>query len=92
MKTGDKVRVVNNSKVYSTYDEMAEIMGLTKFNPTYNCTRAPMNGSILTVLAMQNHPCNAQGLLIGVYCEHLDEDFIINIKGVEAIEYKEGKQ
>ncbi len=86
MKIGDKVRVVDNSEVYSTNYEIAKAMGLCKFDTeteSYHLTRLS-NGCILTVLDIQKHPLGYSPL-IGGYCEHLDEDFIINIKGIEAV-------
>ncbi len=96
MKIGDKVRVVNNCYVYSTYQKMADVMGLKKFHYMSDSLRID---DAATILSIQTHLRNmAEGLVIGCYCERLDEDFIINIKGVETMlikplsEYKVGTQ
>ncbi len=88
MKIGDKVKVVNSHAVYSTYCEMAKVMGLKKFHDALEFTSAGlMCGDVLTILDIHKH-FDSYDTLIGGYCEHLDEDFIINIEGVETVRPK----
>ncbi len=82
MNIGDKVRVVDGGEVYSTYHKMAEIMELKKYHNGANDLRA---GDVLTVLNVQTHLRKNEDLLIGCYCKRSNKDFIINIKGVEAV-------
>ncbi len=87
MKIGDKVRVVNSGSVYSTYQEMADVMGLSKFRNAENFnTPRLVYGDVLTISNIQPHlHKNFEAILIGGYCERSNEDFIIGMLGVEAV-------
>ncbi len=89
MKIGDKVKVVDRYHMYGAYQEMARIMDLKKYHYMSNDL---WEGDIVTILNIQPHMRINEDLVIGCYCERSDEDFILDIQGVEAIEYKEGKQ
>ncbi len=89
MKIGDKVRVVNSGSVFSTYQEMADVMGLSKFRNAQDFNTAGLvYGDILTISNIQTHLQNSKAVLIGGYCKRSNEDFIIGILGVETVETK----
>jgi len=77
LKIGDKVKITNGGNIYSTYEEMVDIMGLTKWMNNYG--ENDMTGVIVSI---KNHT-EFHAILAGV--DLGNHEIIINIEGLELI-------
>jgi hypothetical protein len=78
LKIGDKVRITDDGSIYSTYEEMADIMGLTKWKSSYG-----VNGMTGVIVSIKEHTTHYNKILVGV---DLGEcEIIINLKGLELL-------
>jgi len=77
LKIGDRVRITNDGSIYSTYEEMAGIMGLSKWK---SCGAA--NGMTGVIVSIKEHT-GCDNILAGV---DLGEcEIIINLKALELL-------
>jgi hypothetical protein len=76
-KIGDKVRIINEGIIYINYDEMANLMGLTKWMPRYGANI--MTGVIVSI---KKHP-NSDEMLAGV--DLGKKEIIIDLNGLELL-------
>ena len=80
IKVGDRVRVVNNGAIYSSYDEMAKKMDL--LNWVNNVVTH--NGNLATVIDIQQHPSHHNTTVCGIRTND-DKDIVIGLYGLELI-------
>ena len=78
---GDKVKVVDNGKSYTTYQTWADVYGLKNYkSKEFYC---PNNGTVATIVAKAKH-LGGNEMLVGIRIENGDE-YIIEDKGLELI-------
>jgi len=80
LKIGDKVKIIDAGRIYSTYEEMANLMGLTKWASLYDATN-DMTGVIVSI---KKHPSSYNdkmlaGLDLG------ENEIIIDLEGLELL-------
>jgi hypothetical protein len=78
LKIGDRVKITDSGRIYSTYEEMANLMGLTKWMPSYGATN-DMTGVIVSI---KNH-ISCGNVLAGV--DLGDHEIIIDLEGLELL-------
>lgn len=81
-KIGDKVKITNGGCIYTTYEEMAEKMNLTKWERNPNFSSYSCNGKIGVIVSIQkciHHDNILAGVDLGEY------EIIINLEGLELL-------
>lgn len=78
---GDKVKVVNKGKNYSTYQTWADAYGLKNYKSKE--FRSPDNGTTATIIVKAKH-LNGGKMLVGIRTKKGDE-YIIEDKGLKLI-------
>jgi hypothetical protein len=77
---GDKVKVINVGGVFSTYDEMAKIMGLENWDES----NSPKKNSIAHVVNVQQHPCFKDKIIYGIKTED-GKNYIMSEYALEKV-------
>jgi hypothetical protein len=77
LKIGDRVKITDSGRIYTAYEKMAGIMGLTKWMPSYGANN--MTGVIVSI--KNNTGCDR--ILAGV--DLGDHEIIINLEGLELL-------
>jgi hypothetical protein len=77
---GDKVKVINVGGVFSTYDEMAKIMGLENWDES----NSPKKNSIAHVVNVREHPCFTDKTIYGIKTED-GKNYIMSEYALEKI-------
>lgn len=80
-KFGDKVKIINVGGVFSTYDEMAKIMGLKNWDES----NSPKKNSIAYVVTVREHPCFKEKIIYGITTEN-GKDYIMSEYALEKVE------
>jgi hypothetical protein len=80
-KIGDKVKVTNVGGVFSTYQEMAEIMDLKNWNEN----ERPKNNSIAYIVNVQQHPSFNETVIYGIESED-GKDYIMSEYALQKVE------
>ena len=80
-KIGDKVKVTNVGGVFSTYQEMAQIMDLKNWNEG----NSPKNKSIALIVNVQQHPCFIEKTIYGIESED-GKDYIMSEYALQKVE------
>lgn len=80
-KIGDKVKVTNVGGVFSTYQEMAQIMDLKNWNEG----NSPKNKSIALIVNVQQHPCFTEKTIYGIESED-GKDYIMSEYALQKVE------
>lgn len=80
-KIGDKVKVTNVGGVFSTYQEMAQIMDLKNWNEG----NSPKNKSIALIVNVQQHPCFTEKTIYGIKTED-GKDYIMSEYALQKVE------
>jgi len=75
-KVGDRVKVVNEGKGYSTYGRMADLMGLTM----YEHGAFAGDGDVGSVVAIRVHMSDSP-ILAGIRCG--DQEYIVGVEGLK---------
>lgn len=78
---GDKVKVINVGGVFSTYQEMAEIMDLRNWCEN----ERPKNNSIAEIINVEKHPCFTEKTIYGIESED-GKDYIMSEYALEKVE------
>ena len=82
LKIGDKVKITNGGCIYTTYEEMAEKMNLTKWERNPNFSSYSCNGKTGVIVSIQkciHHDNILAGVDLGEY------EIIINLEGLELL-------
>lgn len=81
-KIGDKVKITNDVSIYTSYEEMAEKMNLTKWkrNPNFNCKSCNDNTGV--IVSIQTCTYN-NSILAGV--DLGEKEIIIDLTGLELL-------
>ena len=79
-KIGDKVKIIDDGHVFSTYEEMAEKMNLTKWKS--NFSRHNCNDKTGVIVSIQTH-FSDNTILAGV--DLGEEEIIIRVEGLELL-------
>ena len=79
-KIGDKVKIIDDGHVFSTYEEMAERMNLTKWKRNPNFNSQGCNGKTGVIVSIQTH-FSDNNILAGV--DLGEEEIIIRVIGLE---------
>jgi hypothetical protein len=77
LKIGDKVRITDSGRMYSAYEEMAGIMGLTKWRPDYGAN--DMTGVIVSIKKHTTFDKILAGVDLGYH------EIIINLEALELL-------
>jgi hypothetical protein len=80
-KIGDKVKVTNVGGVFSTYQEMAQIMDLKNWNEN----ERPKNKSIALIVNVQQHPCFTEKTIYGIKTKD-GKDYIMSEYALQKVE------
>lgn len=80
-KFGDKVKIINVGGVFSTYDEMAKIMGLKNWDEG----NSPKKNLIAYVVTVREHPCFKDKTIYGITTEN-GKDYIMSEYALEKVE------
>ena len=78
---GDKVKVINVGGVFSTYQEMAEIMDLRNWCEN----ERPKNNSIAEIINVEKHPCFTEKTIYGIESEN-GKEYIMSEYALEKVE------
>ena len=79
MNVGDRVRIVNEGKIYSTYNNMFEAIGFKN----KNCNKFVKKDNIGYIFDIRQHLSDRHKTLLSVQCSN--NQYLINIDGVELI-------
>jgi hypothetical protein len=77
---GDKVKVINVGGVFSTYDEMAKIMGLENWDES----NSPKKNSIAHIVNVQQHPSFNKTIIYGIKTED-GKNYIMSEYALEKV-------
>jgi len=80
IRVGDRVRVINNGAIYSSYEEMANKMGLLNWVDNV----VTHNGNLATVIDIQQHPSHHNTTICGIRTDD-NKDIVIGLYGLELI-------
>jgi hypothetical protein len=78
LKIGDRVKITDNDRIYSKYEKMANIMGLTKWMPSYS-----PNGITGVIVSIKKHTRFDGNMLAGV--DLGNHEIIIGLEGLELL-------
>lgn len=81
---GAVVEVTDSGQGYSTYQAMAEFMGLTAWGATHSQSRYPKDGATYHVIAKAMHESPEYGEVLGLQAED-GTQCIIGTRGVKLI-------
>jgi hypothetical protein len=79
-KIGDKVKVTSPGHIYTSYSDMAIIMGFTNWDREEN---ELLRGNVGTVINIQKHP-TLENVLIGIRIDD-GKEYIIDENGLELV-------
>lgn len=83
IKVGDYVEVVNTGYSYTTYQGMAEVMGLGRYISKDG--RLPKLEEVYKVIALKKHPDSSTTTLLGIEAKG-GEHYIIGLEGVKKVD------
>lgn len=80
IRVGDRVRVIHNGAIYSSYDEMAKKMNLLNWVNDV----VTHNGNLATVIDIQQHPSHHNTTICGIRTDD-DKDIVIGLYGLKLV-------